>query len=98
MPIPPKIGQKVWDDLNTKLLERVRANVFAVNYRLLQNASMRCQIVLQNGLIVEGFAQVSRGNDGKMEARRKALKSVILIEQYLEAERLYREALAAPAE
>jgi hypothetical protein len=90
-----KIVQRTLDDLNERLLANVRANVEVTQYTNRPNGEVLCQMFLRNGMIVEGYAVRSKSDDGKMIARRRALKQVILIEQYLEAERLYQAATNA---
>ena len=89
-----KTVQRTLDELNERLLANVRANIDVTHYVTQPTGRVLCQMILQNGMIIEGYAMCSRTTDGKMEARRAALKQVILIEQYLESERLYQAALA----
>lgn len=88
-----KTVQRTLDDLNERLLANVRANIEATHYTSQPTGRVLCQMFLRNGMVIEGYAMRSKTNDGKMEARRAALRQVILIEQYLESERLYQETL-----
>ena len=81
-----KFGQKTWDVLLARLLHNIRSNTEQVIYTILPGEIARCQIHMRNGFIVEGYAK-----GGPTPARRDAIRQLLLVEQYLEAERLYRE-------
>lgn len=89
---------KGWEALKGKILEEARSQVEATSYQLMPNATYRCQMVLRNGMVLEGYAPLSRGHDGKMAARKEVIAKIVLIEQYLAAERLYQEAQNAEKE
>ena len=81
-----KFGQKLWDGLISKLLCNIRNNTERVTYTSLSNQVTLCQIHMKNGFVVEGYAK-----GGPTPARKDATRQLLLVEQYLEAERLYRE-------
>lgn len=88
-----KIVQRTLDDLNEELLAQTRKDVEVTAYTNLSTGRVCCQMFMKNGTVIEGYAFRTKFSDGKMDARRAALKLVILIEQYMAAERLYQETL-----
>lgn len=85
-----KVIQRTLDDLNERLLANAWANIEVTQYIPQPKGVILCRMFLRNGMIVEGYA--TQANNGKGDARLRAIKQVLLIEQYLEAERLYQAA------
>ena len=86
----------VYNEIVKSLKADIERDVEVVNYRYVPGENrMYCQFSMKNGMIIEGFPLVIHGSvldKARDNARKEALKILILIEQYMLADDLYVEA------
>jgi hypothetical protein len=86
----------VYNEIIQSLKADIERDVEVIKYKYVINENrMYCHFHMKNGMILEGTALAVRGGDharAQDNARKDALKLLIVIEQYMLADDLYVEA------